>query len=343
MISFDCRGHGQTHPVGPDEKISLATFADDLLGLMDHLDIERAVVGGISMGAAIALNFALRHPARVRALILQRPAWLDAPRHENVEIYSMMAQLIRRHGPLPGLDLFKESAAFKNVLAESPLAAKSMIGYFLDPRAAETVALLEIIPLDSPHPDRAAWRALRVPTLVLANRQDQVHPYEYGTILAEEIPGAEFNELTPKAVSVERHNAEVPAPSRRLFASTFLKSRPCWLMLKCSTSLWSADLSRLADEIKRVEPYSERFHLDVADGHYVSSLLFFPDLVKALRPIRASPLRSISWSPIRWAGLIHLSRRAPTSSFFASILPKIPAKCCGPSGRTAKRRVFPCC
>jgi len=54
-------------------------------------------------------------------------------------------------------------------------------------------------------------------------------------------------------------------------------------MLKCSTSLWSADLSNLASEMKRVEPYSERFHLDVADGHYVKNLLFFPDLVKTLR------------------------------------------------------------
>lgn len=54
-------------------------------------------------------------------------------------------------------------------------------------------------------------------------------------------------------------------------------------MLKCSTSLWSADLSNLAVEIRRVEPYSERFHLDVADGHYVKNLLFFPDQVKALR------------------------------------------------------------
>src|SRR3989442_5724481 len=59
-------------------------------------------------------------------------------------------------------------------------------------------------------------------------------------------------------------------------------------MLKCSTSLWSADLSNLAAEIKRVEPYSERFHLDVADGHYVKNLLFFPDLVAQLR--RHTPL-----------------------------------------------------
>src|SRR5216117_3653220 len=54
-------------------------------------------------------------------------------------------------------------------------------------------------------------------------------------------------------------------------------------MLKCSTSLWSADLSNLMSEMKRVEPYSERFHIDVADGHYVKNLLFFPDLVKGLR------------------------------------------------------------
>lgn len=54
-------------------------------------------------------------------------------------------------------------------------------------------------------------------------------------------------------------------------------------MVKCSTSLWSADLSNLGAEMRRVEPFSERFHIDVADGHYVHNLLFFPDQVKALR------------------------------------------------------------
>ena len=54
-------------------------------------------------------------------------------------------------------------------------------------------------------------------------------------------------------------------------------------MLRCSTSLWSADLANLESDIKRVEPYSDRFHLDIADGHYVPNLLFFPDQVKAIR------------------------------------------------------------
>ncbi len=209
LLSFDCRAHGQTRPVGPDEKISLSSFADDLLALMDYLKIAQAVVGGISMGAAVALNFALRYPGRVRGLILQRPAWLDGPRHENVEVYTEMARLIRRHGALKGLEVFKLSPLYQNVLKQSPNAAKSLVGQFLHPRAEETVVLFERIPLDAPNHDRAEWRAINAPTLVLANRQDPVHPFAYGETLAREIPGAVFKELTPKAVSVEQHNAGV--------------------------------------------------------------------------------------------------------------------------------------
>jgi len=73
-------------------------------------------------------------------------------------------------------------------------------------------------------------------------------------------------------------------------------------MLKCSTSLWSADLANLASEIRRVEPYSERFHLDVADGHYVKTMLFFPDLVKALRKHTRLPfeIHLMTTNPSDW-------------------------------------------
>ena len=75
-------------------------------------------------------------------------------------------------------------------------------------------------------------------------------------------------------------------------------------MLKCSTSLGSADLANLAADIRRVEPYSERFHLDVADGHYVPTLLFFPDLVKALRPHTRLPfeVHLMTTDPLAWIG-----------------------------------------
>lgn len=75
-------------------------------------------------------------------------------------------------------------------------------------------------------------------------------------------------------------------------------------MLRCSTSLWSADLANLASEIRRVEPHSERFHLDVADGHYVPALLFFPDLVAAVRKHASIPLEVhlMTDDPLAWVG-----------------------------------------
>jgi len=54
-------------------------------------------------------------------------------------------------------------------------------------------------------------------------------------------------------------------------------------------SLWSADLTNLAGDIRRTEPFADLYHLDVADSHFVPSLLFFPDLVAALRPLTAKP------------------------------------------------------
>lgn len=54
-------------------------------------------------------------------------------------------------------------------------------------------------------------------------------------------------------------------------------------MVKISASLWSADLTNLASEIKRVEKYVDSFHFDVGDGSYIHKLLFFPDLIKSLR------------------------------------------------------------
>ncbi|GMU92310.1 MAG: hypothetical protein AMXMBFR4_13680 [Candidatus Hydrogenedentota bacterium] len=73
-------------------------------------------------------------------------------------------------------------------------------------------------------------------------------------------------------------------------------------MLKCSTSLWSADLTNLESEIKRVEPYSERFHIDVADGHYTPTMLFFPDLVKAMRRHTEKPfeVHLMTTHPLAW-------------------------------------------
>ena len=94
LIAFDMRGHGETRPLGDVDKLAIATFADDLITLVDQLGIEQAVIGGISLGAAVAVNGALRYPDRVLGLVLVRPAWIDRPMPENVSRYTAIAGLI---------------------------------------------------------------------------------------------------------------------------------------------------------------------------------------------------------------------------------------------------------
>ncbi|MBB4227981.1 ribulose-phosphate 3-epimerase [Rhizobium mongolense] len=60
--------------------------------------------------------------------------------------------------------------------------------------------------------------------------------------------------------------------------------------LMAEMSLWSADLGRLEDEIKRVDALTDIYHIDVADGHFSPALLFFPDLVALCRKHTAKPL-----------------------------------------------------
>lgn len=68
VIAPDLRGYGASGPAGA--KTTLDVFAQDLLALLDHLGIERAVVAGLSMGGQIAMELCRMRPERVRGLIL---------------------------------------------------------------------------------------------------------------------------------------------------------------------------------------------------------------------------------------------------------------------------------
>jgi len=220
LLAFDCRGHGQTRPLGDPEKIGMAFYADDLLAFLDWLHLPQAIVGGISMGAAVALNFTLRYPQRVLGLVLSRAAWLAGPMPENARIFSEIAGLIREHGASKGESVFKQSPAYHEIARQSPDAAESLLVQFRNPRAEETFAKLERIPRDAPLRDLRDLGRIGVPTLVLANRQDPIHPFDYGPELARLIPGAEFQEITPKSVSKEQHAADV-----QRFVGDFLQRR----------------------------------------------------------------------------------------------------------------------
>jgi pimeloyl-ACP methyl ester carboxylesterase len=208
LLSMDCRAHGETRPLGSTAKLTFDCFAGDLLALLDGLGVGRLVAGGISMGAGVALNLAIRYPERVCGLVLARPAWLDAPMPENLRVIIEIAGLIRSYGCRQGAARFKQSAAYAGLLREAPEVARSLAGQFAGPRVAEVVARLEALPRDAPVRARAGWRSIAVPTLILATGMDPVHPLSYAATLAGAIPGACLRELTPKSVDRARHILE---------------------------------------------------------------------------------------------------------------------------------------
>ena len=207
--------------MGPIESLRIDAFADDLAALLDHLNLARAIVGGISLGAAVALNFGLRYPDRVSGLILSRPAWLDEPFPENTHVYPKIARLICDHGAIEGREQFLRTPEYQSVRQQSEDAARSLVSQFESPRAEDAVARLERIPHDSPCRDRESWSTIRVPTLVLGNRLDPIHPYEYASQLAGAIPQARLVELTPKSISVEKHGDDVRNAIREFLTHHF--------------------------------------------------------------------------------------------------------------------------
>jgi 3-oxoadipate enol-lactonase len=101
VIAWDERGFGGTRATGP---FSFWDSAADLIGLLDHLGIEQAVLGGMSQGGFLSLRAALLAPQRVRALVLiDSQAGQEDP--AAAPAYEQMEQIWMEQGPEPVQDV----------------------------------------------------------------------------------------------------------------------------------------------------------------------------------------------------------------------------------------------
>jgi pimeloyl-ACP methyl ester carboxylesterase len=250
LLCLDARAHGLTKPLGRPSALTFDVFGDDLIAWLDHLGLERAVIGGISMGAGVALNVAVRYPERVAGLVLSRPAWLDGLMPlENVARYAAIAGLLRavdgagdrEHALRCAVAEFEASPDYQDLLASSPDTAQSLRGQLTNERAVAAVARLVRLPADRPLADLRAAAAIRVPVLVLAHRQDPIHRFAFGEALAGAIPGARLVELTPKSIARERHAAEVQG-CLEAFLSRFVVSGAEEPACRRFVSVWARSL-----------------------------------------------------------------------------------------------------
>jgi pimeloyl-ACP methyl ester carboxylesterase len=221
FLAIDCRGHGETQPLGAEDHLTFDVLADDLAALLAQLDLPGAVVGGISLGAGLALNFGLRYPERTLGLVLSRPAWLDQPLPDNLRLLPWVAGFIRRYGAAEGRARFLADAGYDLLRSRQPDLANALASQFDAERAESNVARLERLPNDAPSRSREAWKSIAVPTLVLLTRQDSVHPAGYAETLAAAIPGALLRELTPRTVDEDGYRLDTQAQIAEFLQTRF--------------------------------------------------------------------------------------------------------------------------
>lgn len=112
LIAYDLRGRGDSDK--PPRGYDLATHGADLLGLLDHLGAARATIMGHSLGASIAVRFAVHHPERVERLVL-----LDGGLDVRAEVFDSLGPAIGRLGTT-----FPSREAFLDRMRALPMFAK---------------------------------------------------------------------------------------------------------------------------------------------------------------------------------------------------------------------------
>jgi 3-oxoadipate enol-lactonase len=187
VITPDLRGFGESG-LGPGRG-SMDVYADDVVALLDHLGIDKAVVGGMSMGGYVLLNLLERHPDRVAAplfIVTKVGGDDDAGKARR----TALAEAARTQGSLPVAEVFRSILFAPETLSADPELVSEVFGWMnaADPlgAAAGLVAMR----------DRKDYTTLlgtfSQPALVIGADQDQAIPSDNSRIIAEGLPDAKL-------------------------------------------------------------------------------------------------------------------------------------------------------
>jgi pimeloyl-ACP methyl ester carboxylesterase len=187
VIAYDNRDAGRSDRV--EAEYSIADMADDAAALLEPLDIGSAHVYGVSVGGMIAQELAVRHPERVRTLVLgcTSPCLLAMPPSEKA------VRDIMEAAKLPLREAFERSiwTGYSNAylaVHKDDLWLRARVEAGLMPpleawqRQYAAAARFDV---------RERVGQIRVPTLVMTGDEDPLIPPENSRFLAEHIPGAE--------------------------------------------------------------------------------------------------------------------------------------------------------
>jgi 3-oxoadipate enol-lactonase len=190
FIIPDLSGFGSSEPT--PEICRMSDFAEDAAALLDHLRIERVVLGGLSMGGYAALAFAEKYPERLSGLVLaDTRAGADSPEARDKRLTAARDVLEKGSGILVETTVPKLLGA--TTRSRRPDLAKQVGQWIAEAPPAGVAAAQRGM---AERPDRSAGLPrIAVPTLILVGEEDELTPPEESRRMAEAIPGARLEVL----------------------------------------------------------------------------------------------------------------------------------------------------
>ncbi len=184
VVLLDLLGHGTSDKPHHATQHRMDRYARQVVALLDELGVERAVIGGVSLGANVTLHVAVQAPERVVALLVEMPvlewatpaaASLFVPLLLAVSfgrrLFGFATSLVRRL-PRTGIDLLD---SFLGTLSMEPEAIAAVLhGILVGPVA----------------PEIEERRAITAPTLIIGHENDLIHPFSDAENLAQQITHA---------------------------------------------------------------------------------------------------------------------------------------------------------
>jgi len=183
VIAVDLLGHGTSDKPTEMRAYTMTTFADQLAALIDHLGLDRPVVGGTSLGANCSLEMASRHPRAARALFIEMPVLDNALVAAGLIFLPILLALRVAKPALRGVAAITSRIPRTNFLLD----------IWLDwtrrpPEASE--AVLEGVLFGRTAPPREERQLIGLPALVIGHPADPLHPFADSGMLVDEMPRA---------------------------------------------------------------------------------------------------------------------------------------------------------
>ena len=183
VVTMDPLGHGRSSRPREIWRYSMGAFAEQTIALLDHLGLDRAVVGGTSLGANITLEVAVRAPDRLAGMIVEMPVLDNAIPACGAAFTPLLFAL--KFGE-PGM---KALAAGARAVPRSPLPLLAEIGLdWISQDPGPSASVLSGILYGRVAPDHRQRMALKAPALVIGHPRDPVHPFSDAGMLASELP-----------------------------------------------------------------------------------------------------------------------------------------------------------